>query len=61
MTLQTAEGHGGTPLNYSAKREENPLRAGGDILACGFGMTVAAWIAAYITRMPLWGSPRPGR
>lgn len=37
-----------------------PVRlAGGDILASGFGMTVAVWITAYICRMPVVNAPGP--
>lgn len=37
--------------------EAPPRVCGGDILACGFGMTVAAWIVAYLSRMPLVNAP----
>ena len=39
-----------------------PLRPrGGDILAPAFGMTVGAWIVAYISFMPLFPSHLPGQ
>ncbi len=30
---------------------------GGEVLACGFGMTVAAWLTAYVSRMPVVAAP----
>jgi cytochrome c oxidase assembly protein subunit 15 len=42
----------GSPLAPEAQR----IR-GGDVLASGFGMTVAAWLVAYISRMPLVNAP----
>jgi heme A synthase len=36
---------------------ENMRVRGGDILASGFGMTVAVWIVAYVSRMPVVNAP----
>jgi cytochrome c oxidase assembly protein subunit 15 len=42
-------------------RGKTPRVRAGDILACGFGMTVTAWVAAYITRLPMFPAPAPGQ
>ncbi len=59
MTLQTTTTresvveYRGTPLDPPC-----PVRLrGGDVLASGFGMTVAVWITAYICRMPVVNAP----
>jgi cytochrome c oxidase assembly protein subunit 15 len=61
MSLQTAS-PAEVALDYStpATLEPCPTRlAGGDILASGFGMTVAVWITAYVCRMPVVNAPGP--
>ena len=34
-----------------------PRLQGGDVLACGFGMTAAVWGAAYLSRLPFVQAP----
>ncbi|MGN6371002.1 MAG: COX15/CtaA family protein [Phycisphaerae bacterium] len=47
-TASKGDGGGGGRLELL----EYPRSRGGDILASGFGMTAAVWIAAYICRLP---------
>ncbi len=63
MLLQTPAPNGAGTLDYKSIQDcgTNAPPRGGDILACGFGMTVAAWIAAYISRIPMFPSPAPGQ
>ena len=34
-----------------------PRLRGGDVMACGFGMTAAVWVAAYFSRLPFVQAP----
>jgi cytochrome c oxidase assembly protein subunit 15 len=60
MSLQTPSPLETLDYSHGHVNGSPPVR-GGDILASGFGMTVAAWIAAYISRIPMWPSPAPGQ
>src|SRR5689334_9923443 len=59
MALQTPHDPPNTeplePLHYTTL-PQNRIYAG-DILACGFAMTVAAWLVAYVSRMPVVNAP----
>jgi len=58
MSVQSAgEGSERRPVLAYAGPEREPHLRGGDVLASGFGMTVGAWLVAYVSRMPLVNAP----
>ena len=61
MTLQTEAIDSAIPpaLDYQSLQlgVELPRLKGGDVLACGFGMTAAVWVAAYLSRLPFVQAP----
>jgi cytochrome c oxidase assembly protein subunit 15 len=60
MTLQTVIPASETlPHAAPAPADSAPRPRGGDILALGFAITVALWLTAYISRLPMVELPAP--
>jgi cytochrome c oxidase assembly protein subunit 15 len=59
MTFQSAIPPSDAPPHPAPALPERARPRGGDILALGFAITVALWLTAYISRLPLIELPAP--